>query len=84
MIPIPQLFRSDADLSIMLLSGNGILFHDEMDDDWYRATVPGPEAFDVRNPSTVSTHYLPVEAGSPLGCLGNYHSLIKLIFAPWK
>ncbi|KUJ15359.1 uncharacterized protein LY89DRAFT_719925 [Mollisia scopiformis] len=70
-MPIPQLFRPDGDVSIMLLSGNGVLFYgQEMDDDWYRGTVPGTVMSSAENASTMMMEgYLPQEAGSPLGCL---------------
>ncbi|KAK8088380.1 hypothetical protein PG997_003341 [Apiospora hydei] len=45
--PIPQLRRSDADLSLYFLSSNDVLFLGNITDDWYRAgryvgNYPGP------------------------------------------
>ncbi|KAI0855475.1 hypothetical protein F4860DRAFT_521493 [Xylaria cubensis] len=67
---IPDLFRPDGDLSIIFLEGNGVYFNQRMDDDWYRAIIPG-------NLSTVfvngtQEYYTPDEAASPLGCLAQY------------
>lgn len=32
--PIPQLTRTDGDVSVLFLSGNGVFFNGPMDDDW--------------------------------------------------
>lgn len=37
---IPELRRLDGDLSIVFLSGAGVVFNQQMDDEWYCATVP--------------------------------------------
>lgn len=74
-IPVPQLRRSDGDVSVILLSGNGVEFYQEMDDDWYRATRRGPLVSNAMLDSSAESTYLyvPEEAGSPLGCVGeNY------------
>ncbi|RWA10841.1 hypothetical protein EKO27_g4264 [Xylaria grammica] len=69
-IPNPELSRSDGDVSIVFLAGNGVIFSELMDDQWYRATIP---AYKVSRPSdpnhsTIMT-YMPKEAASPLGCV---------------
>lgn len=69
-VPSPQLLRADGDMSIMLLSGNGVLFFDEMDDDWYRATNPSINISSQYHPSFLKDTYIPAEAGSPLACVG--------------
>lgn len=69
-VPIPQLRRADGDVSVVFLSGNGVLFEDAMADDWYRATDaksvlnigPSDNASDVQS-------YIPAEAASPMGCV---------------
>lgn len=67
-IPTPQLFRSDADLTVVFLSGNGVRFLEAMDDDWYRATVDhGNITFSLTQGQL--TNHIPVEAASPMGCL---------------
>ncbi|KUJ06650.1 uncharacterized protein LY89DRAFT_726327 [Mollisia scopiformis] len=71
-ILITQLLRSDGDVSIILLAGNGVIFYDEMDDDWYRATRYAATLTDTELPSAVSNGYIPVEAGSPMGCLERF------------
>jgi hypothetical protein len=41
-----------------------------MDDDWYRATVAGPNfTYSAGFGSEIHTSYEPAEAASPLGCL---------------
>lgn len=67
-IPIPELFRSDGDVSVIFLSGNGIRFYEQTEDAWYRATVPGYEIFDNIREGTRRV-YWPEEAASPLGCV---------------
>lgn len=63
--PIEALNRSDADLLIIFLSGNGVYFMSQLEDDWYRATDGSPYAMT----SWLEYLYQPVEAASPLGCL---------------
>jgi hypothetical protein len=69
-IPSTHLIRPDGDVSIIFLAGNGVIFGNSMDDDWYRATgvyedlKPGPS-----NDASVMQYNIPVEAASPLGCV---------------
>ncbi|KAI1745375.1 hypothetical protein F4680DRAFT_455626 [Xylaria scruposa] len=68
---ISDLFRPDGDISITFLEGNGVVFNERMDDDWYRGIILGG------NLSTASVngtyvYYTPYEAASPLGCLTQY------------
>jgi len=39
--PIPELQRSDADVSLVFLSSNTIIFAEEVDDPWYSSRRPG-------------------------------------------
>ncbi|RDW59243.1 hypothetical protein BP5796_12167 [Coleophoma crateriformis] len=66
--PIPQLFRSNADLTLIFLSGNGVRFFEPMDDDWYRATLTTGDISFVQTQGNVSS-YIPAGAASPMGCL---------------
>ncbi|GAP90397.2 hypothetical protein SAMD00023353_4900340 [Rosellinia necatrix] len=70
-ILIPELFRPDGDASIMFLEGNGVAFNQRMDDDWYRATIPGAN---ISSPikDGITVYYTPEEAASPLGCFEQY------------
>ncbi|KAH8883188.1 hypothetical protein GQ53DRAFT_847088 [Thozetella sp. PMI_491] len=70
-IPIPSLDRPDAELSIHYLSGNGIYFNNPSNDDWYRASVPGPTAM-ILGINGSTTVYQPEEAASPLACLSQF------------
>ncbi|KAI0402325.1 hypothetical protein F4802DRAFT_617985 [Xylaria palmicola] len=66
--PIAELDRPDADLVIAFLSGNGVLFRQALDDDWYQATVP--IATTESTPGSKPTlKYRPLNAASPMGCL---------------
>lgn len=71
--PYPDLFRSDADLALIFLGGNGVTFEKPLDDDWYRATAIGRNltVFTVDNRTDVPT-YRPVDAASPMGCIQQY------------
>lgn len=67
-VPIPELFRSDGDVQVIFLSGNGIHFYERTEDAWYRATAPGYEILD-KSPEGTHRTYWPEEAASPLGCV---------------
>lgn len=67
-IAIPDLFRSDGDVQIIFLVGNGIAFYEQTKDAWYRATTPGYKVINTFNGETHSL-YWPEEAASPLGCV---------------
>lgn len=71
--PIPELFRPDADLFLIFLSGNGVNFWEQTDDPWYRGNVTGTTALHhmygyIEN----HTVYRPEEAASPMGCIQQY------------
>ncbi|KAI3317152.1 hypothetical protein HD806DRAFT_551031 [Xylariaceae sp. AK1471] len=66
---VPDLSRSDGDVSIAFLEGNGVYFDKPMDDDWYRATVPGTKITDGYG---TSVYYIPEEPASPMGCVEQY------------
>ncbi|KAG6357529.1 hypothetical protein INS49_013406 [Diaporthe citri] len=70
-VPIPELFRSDGDLEIIFLVGNGIQFYEQTEDAWYRVTDLGNEIFDNTWEGT-RTLYLPEEAASPLACVQQF------------
>lgn len=65
----PDLFRTDGDLAIVSLSGNGVAFSNAANDDWYRPSIP----INYTN-SLFSTDsfYMPEEAASPLACLNQW------------
>ncbi|KAH8886884.1 hypothetical protein GQ53DRAFT_874475 [Thozetella sp. PMI_491] len=65
--PIPELARTDADLFVYFLQGNGVLFLEPVYDPWYRATVPGVMLGDESTGETLPT-WRTEEAASPLGC----------------
>ncbi|KAI9642009.1 hypothetical protein NHQ30_009880 [Ciborinia camelliae] len=66
--PDSTIFRSDGDVTVVFLSGNGVAFSQRLDDDWYRATVPGLNISSAGSPDARTT-YKPEEAASPLGCV---------------
>ncbi|KAJ8133021.1 hypothetical protein O1611_g602 [Lasiodiplodia mahajangana] len=76
-IPIDLISRNDADLHIILLSGNGVLFTAPSNDEWYRVSPTATELF-LSNANTSDSAsesdqvYLPLEPGSPLGCAQQY------------
>ncbi|KAK6083884.1 hypothetical protein SCUP515_01580 [Seiridium cupressi] len=65
---IPELSRSDGDLTIAFLSGNQVSFNEKMDDDWYRATTPWQSSYNPESSGRKQT-YLPDVSASPMGCL---------------
>ncbi|KAJ2985736.1 hypothetical protein NUW58_g5373 [Xylaria curta] len=68
---IPKLSRSDGDVSIIFLEGNGVVFLQPIDDDWYQATAIGGRASYGRNNGTFA-YFIPQEAASPMGCVEQY------------
>ncbi|KAI0102799.1 hypothetical protein GGR51DRAFT_573829 [Nemania sp. FL0031] len=76
-IPIDLISRNDADLHIILLSGNGVLFTAPSNDEWYRVSPTASELLlsnaNTSDPASESDQvYLPLEPGSPLGCTQQY------------
>lgn len=68
LVPIPNLFRSDGDVEIIFLIGNGIRFYEPTEDAWYRGTAVGDAIF-ANGLEGTRTIYWPEEAASPLGCV---------------
>ncbi|KAI0530346.1 hypothetical protein GGR58DRAFT_493732 [Xylaria digitata] len=66
--PIAELARTDGDIIIAFLSGNGVLFSQALDDDWYQATVP-IAASHSKQESDLTVKYRPLNAASPMGCV---------------
>ncbi|KAJ0110219.1 hypothetical protein J7T55_000651 [Diaporthe amygdali] len=68
--PDPRLFRPDADLLLIFLSGNGVTFYEPTNDPWYRGFVPWGEVHGVSGAREWTKNvYRPDEAASPLGCI---------------
>lgn len=67
--PIPELFLPDADLIVVFLSSEGIVFLNETNDPWYRGTVPNIESWFRYGRQQL---YGMDEAASPLGCAVRY------------
>ncbi|KAK9415840.1 hypothetical protein SUNI508_10140 [Seiridium unicorne] len=65
---IPELSRSDGDLTIAFLSGSQVSFNEKMDDDWYRATTPWQSYYNTESSGRKQTYHPDVSA-SPMGCL---------------
>jgi hypothetical protein len=69
--PIPELVRLDGDLALVFLSGNGVVFSQPMDDDWYRVTVPDSLTY-TSDASGTKQNWRPNVSASPMGCLEQY------------
>ncbi|KAI0556170.1 hypothetical protein F4679DRAFT_569758 [Xylaria curta] len=67
-VPIAELDRVDGDIIIVFLSGNGVLFREALDDDWYQATVP-VSLDDSKDGNESTFRYRPLNAASPMGCV---------------
>lgn len=72
--PDTRLFRPDADLLLVFLSGNGVVFLEPTMDSWYRGSIPYMSGrIGYTNPYARSkTLYRPDEAASPMGCIQQY------------
>ncbi|RDW62486.1 hypothetical protein BP5796_10788 [Coleophoma crateriformis] len=71
-MPIPQLLRPDGDGTIVFLSGDGVLFSEPMNGDWYHATEAFMEyklAESTQAQTEGTMMYRLTEAASPLGCV---------------
>ncbi|KAI1327963.1 hypothetical protein F5Y16DRAFT_420312 [Xylariaceae sp. FL0255] len=65
--PIDSIFRRDADVALVFLSGNGVVYTSYSDDAWYRVSPTRMTL--ISNQGTVSnSFYIPSEAASPMGC----------------
>ncbi|KAI0150240.1 hypothetical protein GGR57DRAFT_514510 [Xylariaceae sp. FL1272] len=71
MIPIPELQRQDGDVSIAFLSGQGVLFQEIFDDDWYRAIVFRKNVSSNGVAGSLPAYGLENSA-SPIGCVEQY------------
>ncbi|KAI1744856.1 hypothetical protein F4680DRAFT_443335 [Xylaria scruposa] len=68
-MPADPLNRDDADMHVILLSGNGVLFPAPTADEWYRvATTPSNVVENLGNDTRTYQRYLPLEPASALGC----------------
>ncbi|KAI0448296.1 hypothetical protein F5B21DRAFT_522704 [Xylaria acuta] len=72
-IPIEPIARSDADIFVLFLLGNGVLFLQPSEDQWYRVAPTGIELveYDADQKEYARLH-LPLEPASPLGCTAQY------------
>ncbi|KAK7525364.1 uncharacterized protein IWZ02DRAFT_233114 [Phyllosticta citriasiana] len=65
--PIPELARTDADVSLFFLSANDVLFTDGTNDPWYSARGEAYKARDVTTGEVVEM-YVQDAAATALGC----------------
>jgi hypothetical protein len=72
-IPISPLLRDDADVTLVFLSGNGVIHSAPSADDWYRVSPTTVNVSATINGIVDTTAiYLPLEPASPLGCVNQY------------
>ncbi|KAI3317212.1 hypothetical protein HD806DRAFT_541470 [Xylariaceae sp. AK1471] len=72
-MPTGALTRKDADIHLVMLSGNGVVFTETTDDPWYNVsrTTTNLELDSLGNASTVPVH-LPGAPASPLACTNQH------------
>ncbi|KAI0101953.1 hypothetical protein F4776DRAFT_676160 [Hypoxylon sp. NC0597] len=66
--PLPEMSELNGDITITFLSGDGVVFSQLVEDEWYRGTdIDGT----FSNAAANGTHqkYRPQEAASPMGCI---------------
>lgn len=72
-IPIEAIFRDDADVTFVFLSGQGTVYAAPSTDEWYRIS---PIKLNISSTDATSFFttdiYLPIELASPLGCVEQY------------
>ncbi|KAI1416659.1 hypothetical protein F5Y13DRAFT_205494 [Hypoxylon sp. FL1857] len=66
--PIAEMKGLNGDITIAFLSGNGVVFSQPVDDEWYRGTVPDKVVTNVAS-NMAQRVYRPQEAASPMGCI---------------
>lgn len=72
-IPIEPLRRTDAEILLLFLSGNGVLYLEPPADDWYgRAVTASNITFLLGSPDGMRRVYHSSEPASPLGCIQQY------------
>ncbi|KAI8623922.1 hypothetical protein F5Y19DRAFT_468179 [Xylariaceae sp. FL1651] len=74
-VPIDMISRQDADIFVLFLLGNGVLYSQPSDDAWYRVDRSTAAAdYQIYGVDDISTahSFLPLEPASPLGCTAQY------------
>ncbi|KAI8623054.1 hypothetical protein F5Y19DRAFT_405056 [Xylariaceae sp. FL1651] len=72
-IAAPEIRRQDGDVLLIFLSGNGVLFDEPMDDEWYRATAVARNITVQAGQYQYKTvSYISTEAASPMGCVEQF------------
>ncbi|KAK8004809.1 hypothetical protein PG990_010846, partial [Apiospora arundinis] len=69
--PDPAIMTTAGDVSLLFLSGNGLLFLSPTDDDWYRATTSAGKTSDTMT-NDKQDIFRSDEAASPLGCIQQF------------
>ncbi|KAI0389429.1 hypothetical protein F5Y17DRAFT_472956 [Xylariaceae sp. FL0594] len=71
-VPADSLARADADIYLLFLSGNGVLFWEPSEDEWYRIIESSNKVLGLSDDEVSDHLYLPLEPASPLGCTDQY------------
>ncbi|KAI0521205.1 hypothetical protein F5B22DRAFT_643933 [Xylaria bambusicola] len=76
-MPIDALIRADADIHLVFLAGNGVVFSEHTDDAWYNVSATTTEVPIVLagEPDTEQV-YFPNAPASPLGCASQHQFCI--------
>jgi hypothetical protein len=75
-MPASYLNRSDGDIYILFLSGNGVVFQQPTQDYWFRAATKHGFLGKTSNGSD-TPYYIPDIAASPLGCVSQHQYCIS-------
>ncbi|TGJ88130.1 hypothetical protein E0Z10_g635 [Xylaria hypoxylon] len=72
-VPIDLISRQDGDVFVLFLLGNGVLFAQSSEDQWYRVAPAGSnlKAYGADDESDALL-YFPLEPASPLACTAQY------------
>lgn len=70
--PIKELAQPDADITLIFLSANGILFTDPVNDEWYAAHQASNETAQIIWDTGSFPYYLSDKPASVLGCKEQY------------
>lgn len=76
--PIDLLSRADADIYLVFLSGNGVIFTEYTDDVWYNLSATATDVpYSTEDGIATEKFLLPQAAASPLGCTNRYQFCVN-------
>ncbi|KAI0151786.1 hypothetical protein GGR57DRAFT_513738 [Xylariaceae sp. FL1272] len=78
-LPLDSIFPMNADINVVFLSGNGVIYTTPSQDEWYRVspTSSRGDVIGVTATGNQEEFYLPSEEASPLACMTKFQFCIQ-------